>query len=158
MRIEPVYLVAPKPEQKNVPTRRAFLIAGGTFLAGLGLGGACGFAAGSRGSGEGEGAMEERLEPTGNAELDELRRLAVEAPVEELMEKATVYLDLLRSKYQGDAVIWRGADRIAAELLENPRATNRRALAHWLAQVIEASPTAGSRDRSEMARQLRRIR
>ncbi|MFN3242118.1 MAG: hypothetical protein ACE37K_11445 [Planctomycetota bacterium] len=158
MRIEPVYLVAPKPEQKNVPTRRAFLIAGGTFLAGLGLGGACGFAAGSRGSGKGEGAVEERLEPTGNAELDELRRLAVEAPVEELMEKATAFLDLLAQKYDSDKIGWRGADRIADQLLNGPARSDGRLLARWLMQVIERRDSKEAQARLRLLPRLAKVR
>ncbi|HEB52202.1 MAG TPA: hypothetical protein ENI87_02985 [bacterium] len=129
MRLEPVYLVAPKPKPPSVPTRRAFLLAGGTLFVGLGLGGACGYAAGS-------GVLSE-LEPTGNAELDELRRLAVRAPIEELMDQAMLFLDLLRNNYPEDPFLWQGAKRIGEELLDNPAAANRRAKALWLRQLID---------------------
>jgi len=156
MRIDPVYLVAPKPEKKKVPTRRAFLIAGGTFLAGLGLGGACGYAVGASGVQRAE--EDEPLAPTGNAELDELRRLAVKAPVEELMGKATVFLDFLRGTYRSDPILWSGADRIANEVINNSGLPNRRVLATWLAQLIEAEASQHGHDRRDLASRLRRIR
>jgi hypothetical protein len=42
MRLDPIYLVAPKPNPPSMPTRRAFLVAGATFTLGAAVGGACG--------------------------------------------------------------------------------------------------------------------
>jgi len=136
MKLEPVYLLGPKPKPPSIPSRRAFLIAGGTFLAGVGLGGACGYAAGVRGEGE---PNDEQLKSTGDATLDELRRLAVKAPIDELMEKHMVFLHHLSSVYQTDTVLWGGAKRICDELLSNPRIKSRRRVAGWLAHVIDSS-------------------
>ena len=143
MRLEPVYLVAPKPKPPSMPHRRAFLIAGGTFLAGIGLGGACGYAVGATRSDTPGGADEPNLEPllapSGDSDLDELRRLAVKAPIEELMARSLLFLDLLSDTYRRDEALWHGAARICSELCSNSSLPKRRVTALWLAQVIDRS-------------------
>ncbi len=107
MKLNPVYLLAPKPKPQSIPSRRAFLIAGGTFLAGVGLGGACGYAAGARGSAD----VGDELKPTGDANLDRLRWLAVGATIEELIENRLGFLNVLTLKWRssGRSGIWRKA-------------------------------------------------
>lgn len=122
MKIDPVYLLAPLPEKKGVPTRRAFLIASGTFLAGSVVGGACRYSLGAAGAGEAGKApqVEPELAETGDVELDELRRLAVKAPLDELFEKAPYFLHMRVSTYKADEILWRGVDRLSREIVENP--------------------------------------
>ncbi len=143
MKLEPVYLVAPK-RVPSMPTRRAFLIAGGTFVLGGGLGGACGYAMGagvpvdanakaSDGGAPGDG----ELKPSGDVELDELRRLAVKAPIEELLERRQVFVELVRRSYRKDPVLWRGMHRLATALVRDSSIPQRRVFARVMAQVIE---------------------
>ena len=158
MRLEPVYLLAPKPKPPSMPTRRAILIAGSTFVAGFGVGGACGYAAGSRVAPAGESTSEPELQPSGDADLDELRRLAVKAPIEELMQNAVVFANLVRATYRDDEILWRGMDRIAAALISGYQIPDRRKAAIWIAQVIEGAASSFARPLLPRAESLRRIK
>lgn len=122
MKIDPIYLLAPRPQPKGMPTRRAFLLASGTFVAGTAIGGACGYSMGAAGSTAApqQPAAEPELPTSGDVELDELRRLAVKAPLDELFEKAPVFLHLRVSTYKDDEILWRGVDRLSREVVENP--------------------------------------
>ena len=76
------------------------------------------------------------MKPTGDSQLDELRRLAVQAPDHELFSKALTFLDLLREHYSTDAALWHGAERIGKGILNDQKFQSRRGLAKWLCQVI----------------------
>ena len=139
MKLEPVYLVAPMPVPPAVSTRRAFLMTGTAFVFGVGLGGACGYAAGAESPTASAGpagspAADPLLE--GDAVLRELRRLAVDAPVEELFARRMIFLDLLSRRYGNDEVLWRGVARLCDEVLGNREMQGRGAFAGWLATVI----------------------
>ena len=158
MRIEPIYLLAPKPKPPSIPTRRAFLIAGGTFFAGIGLGGACGYAAGISGTGEGSGAQEKLPESSGNAELDELRRLAIKAPIEELAGKWLYFTDMYASTYRKDEHLGTGLERLANYVIANEAIEQRKLIARSLSQAIKkAEPQLQDRLESQ-AMQLDRVR
>jgi len=127
MRIDPVYVLSPRPQPASVPTRRAFLIASGTFIAGGAIGGACGYSLGvGRGkaadasSPAGASGNDAELKTTGDAELDYWRRLAVQAPLDELFEKAVPFLTARVSTYKFDDVLWRGVARLTSEIIDNP--------------------------------------
>lgn len=128
MKLEPVFLLAPEPAPPSMPTRRAFLLAGGMFAAGSILGGSCGYALGvsaGRAAQEPKDAGKEapakpKLEPSGDVELDYWRRLAVEAPLDELFSKASEFLAAQTFDYRSDRVLWVGIDRLSAELTSNP--------------------------------------
>jgi hypothetical protein len=156
IRLEPIYLLAPKPKQPSVPTRRAFLIAGGTFFAGIGLGGACGYAAGSARS-DGETAAD-ALMPTGDADLDELRRLAIEAPIEELTSQWFPFLTLLHDTYQSDEVLWQGAKRICDEAINNESLIDRSKIARWSITVITSGDRRLTASIRPLLNELRRVR
>jgi hypothetical protein len=130
MRIDPVYVVSPIPPPPSIPTRRAFLMMSGAFVAGSAIGGACGY---SMGVGRGQAAEasaptsptaaaggDVELKTTGDAELDYWRRLAVQAPLDELFEKALPFLTARVATYRMDEVLWRGVARMASEITENP--------------------------------------
>ena len=142
MRIEPVYLVAPRPKPPSMPTRRAFLLAGSTFVCGLGIGGACGYAAGTARSGDDPVADDEPLQPSGDALLDELRRLAIQAPIAELIAKRLDFLNHLHATYRTDAIAWRGVERLGDAVLRGEPIPNRRIFARWLAQLLENAEPA----------------
>jgi len=164
MRLEPVYLLAPKPKPPSVPTRRAFLIAGGTFFAGIGLGGACGYAAGSArsdGNSNGDGNGDTRsdaLTPTGDANLDELRRLAMQAPIEELTGQWLPFLTLLHDTYQSDEFLWHGAKRICDEAINNQSLADRSKIARWSITVITSGDPSLTASLRPLLNELRLVR
>jgi len=158
MRLEPIFLLAPKPKPASVPTRRAFLIAGGTFFAGIGLGGACGYAAGSRVGGDSDDASKELFEPSGDSQLDELRRIAVAAPLEELIEKRDAILHFTTSAYPRDKYLWRGIERLIEATLIGQSVPNRRPFALWLAQFVERGDQEFARPLAKHIPDLRKVK
>ncbi|MFT4839746.1 MAG: hypothetical protein ACI8UD_000201 [Planctomycetota bacterium] len=136
MHLKPVYLLAPKPEPPTVPSRRAFMIAGGTFLAGAALGGACGYAAGSSAVVEAHDDPKP-LQPSGNAELDELRRLALAAPIDELVKHWPYFADTFATSYRKDEHLPNGIERLIHYVKNNENIDRRRVFARVLAQTIE---------------------
>lgn len=137
MRLDPVLLVAPNAPPALMPTRRAFVLGGAMFATGLSLGGACGYAIGSR---RAEPAAEVE-ESSGDADLDELRRLAVKAPIEELVKHDLLFIRSATVVYKDDKVLWRGIKRMADHLLATRDYPNRRTVATILVQTLNfASP------------------
>ncbi len=157
MKLEPVYLVAPKPKPRSMPSRRAFLGMGLAFLGGGAIGSACGYSVGAART-PAAPASEDALTPSGNEELDELRRLATKAPIEELMGRGTQFTTLLATKYRADAIAWRGVDRIAKVLVEDLNRPRRRPLAVWLAGVIDEADPAIRDEHERWIRLLREIK
>ncbi len=134
MRLDPVLLAAPNAPPALMPTRRAFVLGGAMFAAGLSLGGACGYAIGSRRIEE--PGKEEEQASSGDADLDELRRLAVKAPIEELVKHDLLFIRSTTVVYKNDKVLWRGMRRLADYLLETRDYPNRRTVAAVLVQAI----------------------
>jgi hypothetical protein len=119
MRLDPVFLLAPTPPPPSMPTRRAMLLTGGAFLLGSAIGSACGYTLGvAQAASKPENTDE--LKPTGDVELDELQRLAVKAPIDELCEKAIPFLASRAADYPQDQILWRGVARLAREMVDNP--------------------------------------
>lgn len=155
MRLEPVLLVAPRPQPPAMSSRRAFLIASGTFVAGSMFGGACGYSIGAAGGGVGGEVVPES---TGNAELDELRRLAVKAPIEELVEVRLQFLNSLTKDYSQDSILWAGVDRLCKHVVDGGAVPDRRLFSRWLAQVIEGNTSASSTASKQWVVHLRKIK
>lgn len=160
MRLDPVFVVAPPPTPPSMPTRRAFLVAGATFACGAAIGGACGYSIGAASAAQAQPAdpATDELAPSGDLELDELRRLAVKAPIEELIEKRLVFLNCLFADYPRDAVLWRGAGRLCDAVLHSDVVPDRRVFSHALAQVIEKGDpklTESLRPKIEELRQVK---
>jgi hypothetical protein len=108
------------------------------FAFGASLGGACGYAAGAQARGDGVAAPgDEELKPSGDFELDELRRLAVKAPIEELIQHRKTMLVFMSRTYRSDKFLWQGAKRIADYLLNTPSYSERRIASLSLIQLIE---------------------
>jgi hypothetical protein len=133
MRLDPVYLVAPKKKPPSIPTRRAFLIAGGTFLAGAAAGGACGYSSGSANVGANKSGLPP---PSGDAELDELRRLALEAPIKELAGRWLYFGDVFSKSYRDDQFLPKGIDRLIDHLVATPKFDRRKVAAQFMRDII----------------------
>jgi hypothetical protein len=160
MRIDPVYLVAPKPPEPSMPTRRAFVFMGAAFAVGSAFGGACGYSVGARAanaaaSGEPQAPADEPLKSTGNAELDELRRLAVKAPIEELLMRSVDLFAGMSTTYREDAVLWQGIERLCEHVIKTTSFDRRRITARSLEQMIER---ANSKERSKYEHWLPKLR
>lgn len=159
MHLKPVFLLAPKPEPPTVPSRRAFLIAGGTFFAGAALGGACGYAAGSSGVGEQPSdPFVEALKPTGDANLDALRNLAVKGSIDELVAKWFALLSAVNDTYPDDTTLWFGARRICDEIISNDKIRERRQIAGWAIQVISFATSSEATELRPLLNELRLVR
>ena len=158
MRLDPIYVVAPKPKPPSMPTRRAVLGMGIAFVTGGAIGGACGYAAGAAQAKAVDASASEELKPTGNAELDEVRRLAVKAPIEELMGKAMQFLMTVNQDFPTDRIAWRGVDRIAAYVVANEACPKRSDLAHWVLQTIDSAPPDLQGEHAEWRTKLRSIK
>lgn len=155
MRLDPVFVVAPKPKPPTMPTRRAFLLAGATFTFGAAVGGACGYSVGAeRAVGD---AGEEDLASSGDHELDELRRLAVKAPIEELVEKRMIFLNSFTKVYPRDPYLWTGAGRLAKATIAGQPFSDRRLFARFLAQIIEGSDPKYAGELRPLAAELRKV-
>jgi hypothetical protein len=157
MKLEPVFLVAPKVSAGSVSTRRAFLFAGAAFVGGAVLGTACGYSLGAAtGSAP---APNEPPEPakTGNNELDELRRLAVSAPIDELVDKHVPFMRLRDRNYQTDSVLWKGVGRLAEEALQNPLLRERRQISALVAASIEQGDPPAALNLKQLLPQLKRL-
>jgi hypothetical protein len=137
MRLEPVYLVGGK-KKPSMPTRRAFLMAGSTLVLGVGVWGACGYSVGLRVGRSEAAGREAGLPPTsGDARLDELRRLALVAPIEELAAKWLVFVDTYAQEYRDDSDLPRGVARLIDYVIQNSSLPDRRTMALVLADVVE---------------------
>ena len=152
MRLEPVQLVAPEPSPSPMASRRAFLIAGGTFFAGLGLGGRLA-------SGAGSVAEEPHALPLPEDDqlLAELRELATDRSMEELIESRLTLLHFVRSRYRDDALLMRGVERLARACITLPEFPDRFVSSRSIASAIDAS-RAASPSLREVASQLRALR
>jgi hypothetical protein len=156
MRLEPVYLVSPRPKPPAMPTRRAFLLAGTTFAVGSVLGGACGYSLAASATKD-TGTEDGDLAPSGDVELDELRRLAVKAPIEELVQRGVFFLNLRDTTYPQDGVLWRGVERLARQIIENPGPIDR-SLVLVVTATIERGQPPESLRLEESLPSLRQVR
>ena len=152
MRLEPVQLVAPEPSPSTMASRRAFLIAGGTFFAGLGLGGSIGLAAPATSV-----APRQRQLPEHDELLSELRDLATNGSIDELIGERYKLLHFVQARFHGDQTLLQGVNRLARACLSMPSYPERMASARSLANVIDKSTLADTSMR-DIARRLRQLR
>lgn len=155
MKLDPVFIIAPKPKPPSMPTRRAFVLAGATFALGAAAGGACGYSLGAAANAQPE---EEELAPSGDAELDELRRLAIKAPISELVQHRLMYLNSLSRYYRKDEVLWRGFERLCDVVMQDAAFPERRLSARLLAQMIEYAEPEYKERFAVRAQDLRAVR
>jgi hypothetical protein len=169
MKIDPVYLLAPLPKPSTIPTRRAFLLAAGGLVVGAIGGGACGYSMGlaaqpvANASTEPKPAApvaEEELKTSGDAELDYWRKVALKAPLDELFEKAPMFLHVRGRDYPQDAHLWKGVERLVVEIRDNSSRVVTDELLATLASYIggRARPAEPSlRDLIPLLRERRQV-
>jgi hypothetical protein len=68
--------------------------------------------------------------------LDELRRLALKAPIEELVGKLPYFTDAFATRYRNDQHLPTGVERLVDHVTANETIAQRRVLARVLAQTI----------------------
>lgn len=152
MRIQPVFLVAPRDRAAAV-TRRSFLFAGATFACGASFGGACTiFAA------RAVALPDDALAPTGDAELDQLRRLALEGPDEQLVQHRLLLVASTFSHYGRDPVLWHGIGRLCDHVVADADFPDRARFARALAGVIERAEAPFASSLQQRAAALRSMR
>jgi hypothetical protein len=152
MRLEPVYLVAPKPKPPMMTRRRALLLAGSMLATGLGVGCAGGYWLGT------PSHDAQQPPPPEDTTLRELRRLATDAPVAELLTNWSTFLGMLNDTYPHDAVLWRGAERLGEAIVADENLVDRRRMAAWLVQVITTAESDAARALDRLVPPLQRIR
>jgi len=157
MRLDAVFVTAPKAKDPAMPTRRAFLLAGCTFTLGTAVGGACGYSLGSTAMPVATPRPEEDLPSSGDVELDELRRLAVKAPIAELVEKRQIFMVSLW-EYKTDDILWKGVDRLSDAVLRDPSFPDRRIFAAILIQTFQKAAPDRRSKYVEVERSLRTVR
>lgn len=151
MRIEPVFLVAPRTPASGV-SRRSFLVAGATFACGASFGGACVFASG------GARLPDDALAPTGDAELDQLRRLAVDGSDAQLVQHRLLFVASTFSHYGRDAVLWHGIGRLSDLVVADAAFPDRARFARALAGVVERADAPFATGLQRRAQALRSVR
>ncbi len=138
MKLEPVFLLAPRPAPPSMPTRRAFLLAGSTALLGVATGATAGVLA-TRPPSQSDGT----LDAEAMRMLRWARELAQPAtPIDELVQHAGAMLMVLAEYAPADAEIWRAVDRLARHVTTADRRTDHAALAHHLHVTIASLPQA----------------
>ncbi|HEX6944176.1 MAG TPA: hypothetical protein VF128_14710 [Gemmatimonadaceae bacterium] len=156
MRLDAVYVLAPKTKASSMPTRRAFVLAGITLC----LGGACGYALGASNEAVAGAILHsagDGWESSNDSDLDELRWLAVNAPLDELMSQSRVFIYQVRTTYPSDKWLWHGVKRITDALLDGHQIQGRQLLACVVAQLIEKGDTTFSSSLMPRTAALRRI-
>jgi len=137
MHLDPVYVVKPLPAPK-VASRRGFLALASSFAAGALIGGACGYSIGtSNAPASGAAATGGDLPSSGDVELDELRWLAVKAPIEKLVEKNALIIMRLYRDYPNELYLWQGIDRLCRTVLAGERPKDQFLIASQLVPLIE---------------------
>jgi len=120
---------------KSTATRSALLLSGGALAVALSLLNGCQPVTQSR---TGAQTLTQTLPaPSGNAELDELRRLAIAAPIEELVAHWLDFGDVFATSYRHDVYLPTGIERLVDHVIKTPEVDQRHMLARVLAQIIQ---------------------
>ncbi len=151
MRIEPVFLLAP-PSRASGVSRRSVLVAGATFACGASFGGACAFAA------RRAALPADALEPTGDTELDQLRRLAVEGSDAQLVQHRLLFVASTFSHYGRDAVLWHGIGRLSDVVVADAAFPDRARFARALVGVVERADAPFAEQLQPRVQALRSVR
>ena len=119
MHLEPIYLVAPEPEPKAMPTRRAWLFASGAFVTGAlsGTVGAGIFTGGTRDGAVAAAALHE-LDEEDASELRFLHEFCANSSPLATLEAHRGSLYHLLAKRPDDRLLWHGMERLAQAALD----------------------------------------
>jgi len=98
------------------------------------------------------------LVPSGDPQLDELRRLAVRAPLDELVSKRGVLTSFVLEAYRNDEFLWHGLERLTKATLRRHPMDDRRPFALWLAAYIEQSGHERAKHLLKYTPLLRKVR
>ena len=153
MRLDPVYLASSDAPAGSGHTRRAFLLAGGTFIAGVSLGSAGGVVARADDDGDATAPAASGREH----ERDLLRRLAASGTVDELIDARFRLLHFVASDDLYDAVLWSGVARLGRACLTHPTFPDRALAAQWIARRLDEAPRATAPHRA-LSLRLQRLR
>ena len=82
-------------------------------------------------------ATHEVLPPSGDSDLDQLRHLAVNAPIDELTTNRMMFLGNVVTDYRHDEYLWRGMARLCDVVLADASLPDRRLFALGLAEAIQ---------------------
>ena len=135
MEVEPVYVVEAQ-SRSRASSRRSFLAAGFAFAFGGAVGSTGGFVAARATA---RHAWKER-----DADLVRLQCLAIEAPMEQLVDHGWEFLAKLGSEYREDETLWHGFERIAAHVSDPAADARSRDLALLAAAVLSRSSEAAT--------------
>jgi hypothetical protein len=148
--VEPVYVVV-ADARTNAPSRRSFLAAACAFACGGLVGSASGFAAASWASSDAAAGVRDE-------ELERLRRLALSAPVDELLDEGWTFLARLGCDYREDQDLWRGFERLAERVTEPSADARCRELARFAREVLARADGSVEPVRSRWASMLEEVR
>jgi hypothetical protein len=148
MKLEPVFVVAPRPEAPAITTRRAFLAMAGSFA----LGAATGFA-----------VDRYRAPPPGpkprppDLRLEWLHNLCIDSTslADLIADRAAVVQYI--PQYPGDAVLWHGVYRLATGIIADVDLPGRERLAIEVLDLLDHGPQPVGFAASEVDGPLRRI-
>lgn len=135
-------------------TRREFVVVAGAFAAGW----AC---SAPRDAVRDEPAARTAAEAEADEEEElnrELRRLATEAPIEELVAKRLLLAYQVSSVVPDDPILWHGMRRLCDEVLANPSFPDRRLFARVLVQIAEGMQTPLAAPLRAQSSRLREVR
>jgi len=137
MRLRPVYLVRPREPAATRTSRRAFLVAGGTFLSGLGCGLVAAFGAPVHAASDGDRATPQ---PPVDPRLQRLREVCRDGSIDELIDAEGAVLFFLESGFSNDPALWTGVERICGAVCRLEQFPRRRTVARRWARAIENAP------------------
>ena len=149
MEVEPVYVVESQARSR-ASSRRSFLATGFAFAFGGAVGSTGGFAAARATAGPAPVAHD--------AELARLQHLAIEAPVEDLVDYGWDFLAKLGSDYREDETLWHGFERLAARLTQPGIDARSRELALLATAVLSRPSEAATPARMRWLGLLREVR
>lgn len=153
MKLEPVYVVAPSPALKGMPTRRAFLIAGVAGALGFGAGVGVGSTAWFQ---KGDAAADATGPPRATNERIAWAKQLLKGASDQLLENLPGFVAIVEEAYSykvDDEDLWQGVRRLAAALVQRTDVPQRQIKARLLLNIGRLRP--GSLD--EYASMLARI-
>jgi hypothetical protein len=98
------------------------------------------------------------LTPSGNAELDYWRKLALSSPVDELIAQGIEFTRIRLASYQKDDILWSGIGRMTKEVVDNPARQVNEFVVLALLSSIEGAARPDSPSLREFVPALRKRR